>query len=108
MRARVANALLGGWLFLSAFLWPHTTQQRVNAWVAGMIAVTAALAGLGRATWGRYVNAGLGAWLIASAMFLPRLRIGTAFNHVFVGFALIMFAMTPFPTFFSPRRTADV
>ena len=42
MGARLVNALLGVWLYLAAFLWPHTPLERNNAWVSGIVAVTAA------------------------------------------------------------------
>jgi hypothetical protein len=93
MGARLVNAVLGLWLFTSAFLWPHASAQRVNAWSVGIVAVTAALAGLGRTKAGRYVNAAAGAWLMISALFLPRLSPATFWNHMIVGFGLVLFAM---------------
>jgi hypothetical protein len=93
MGARLINALLGLWLFLSAVMWPHTPAQRTNAWVVGMLAVTAALAGLTGRKAGRLINAALGAWLIISAILLPRLSPATFWNHLLVGAALALFAM---------------
>jgi len=93
MGARLINGLLGAWLFLSAVLWPHTAAQRANAWVVGMLAVTAALAGLTGMKGGRMLNAALGGWLILSAVLLPRTSAATFWNHVIVGAALAFFAM---------------
>jgi len=87
------NAVLGAWLFLSAVMWPHTPAQRTNAWVVGMLVVTAALAGLTGRKAGRMVNAALGAWLIISAILLPRMMPATFWNHLIVGAALAFFAM---------------
>lgn len=91
--ARVVNAVLGFWLYLSAFLWPHMPAQRASAWVIGMIVVTAALAGLSGLRAGRLVNAALGAWLIISALLLPQTRPATFWNHILVGAALAFVAM---------------
>jgi hypothetical protein len=95
MGARVLNAVLGVWLFVSVFLWPHSAAQRNNAWVVGIVAVTAALAGLRGVGWGRRVNALLGGWLIVSALFLPRASMWTFWNHVAVGFGLVLFGLAP-------------
>jgi hypothetical protein len=107
MGARLVNALLGVWLYLSAFLWPHTPLERTNAWVSGIVAVTAALVGLRSFRVGRYVNAVVGAWLIVSALFMPNATTGTFWNHMLVGFALALFAMMPSLSSFRTRR-ADV
>ena len=93
MGARLINATLGLWLFLSAFLWPHTPVERTNAWVGGMMAVTAALVGLSGRKIGRLVNGALGGWLIVSALLLPRFTAATFWNHLLVGAALAFFAM---------------
>lgn len=107
MGARMLNALLGLWLYLSAFLWPHTRFERGNAWVSGIVAVTAALFGLGGARIGRYVNALVGAWLIVSAIFMRTSMGATFWNHLLVGFALAVFAMVPSLSAFRTRH-ADV
>src|SRR4051812_45085075 len=64
MGARAANALIGFWMFLSTFLWPHAPAQRLTGWIVGTAAVTGAMAGLMSKTWGRYLNAALGGWLL--------------------------------------------
>ena len=85
--------MLGLWLFLSAFLWPHDHFQLVNAWVVGIAAVTAALVALGGYDWGRYLNAALGAWLIISTLLRPSTSVATSWNHLLVGFAMILFGL---------------
>ena len=45
-RARAVNLFLGGWLCLSAFLWPHAPAQFWNTWLAGLCAVLIAVIGL--------------------------------------------------------------
>ncbi|HEY2730944.1 MAG TPA: SPW repeat protein [Polyangia bacterium] len=91
MGARSMNASIGFWLFLSAFLWPHSRAQVVNAWVIGMLTVTIALAGLGSMPRSRYLNVVLGAWLIVSTMVLRGTGTATVLNDVIVGAALTVF-----------------
>ncbi|HXU00470.1 MAG TPA: hypothetical protein VN903_05730 [Polyangia bacterium] len=39
MTARIFNVLIGTWLFLSSFAWPHTTAQRYAAMICGALTV---------------------------------------------------------------------
>jgi len=41
--ARIVNIVLGVWLFISAFLWPHTYAQMTNTWILGVLCVVFAL-----------------------------------------------------------------
>ena len=107
MGARFVNALLGLWLFFSAFLWPQPLQQRVFSWTIGIMVVTAALVGAAGVKLGRYVNAILGAWLILASILRPGLDRVTFWNHLLVGAALALFALTA-SLHALRRRVADV
>jgi hypothetical protein len=89
----VIKILLGVWLFISAFLWPHSTAQFNNAWMLGVIVVVAGILSMRGLGWASYVNAAAGAWLFLSSFFLPTLRAGTFWNHLLVGIALFVLAM---------------
>ena len=66
-RARLANLILGAWLFASAFIWPHTSASRMNTWIVGLaIAVIAAVA----LRVARILNSVLSMWLIMSSFWL--------------------------------------
>jgi hypothetical protein len=95
MTASVVNVVIGVWLFLSAFLWPHVAAQFNNAWAAGVLVVTFALAGLGHKSWARYLNAALGGWLLFSTIILRPASLGTIVNHVVCGIALVFLASIP-------------
>jgi hypothetical protein len=43
MTARIFNVLIGTWLFLSAFMWPHHSAQGFAALVCGALTVLFAL-----------------------------------------------------------------
>ncbi|HEX3695746.1 MAG TPA: hypothetical protein VH374_10180 [Polyangia bacterium] len=93
MAPRSINALLGIWLFLTAFLWPHSRAQLLNAWLSGVLALVFALTALDLAPRARYLNVGLGIWLIGSAVFLPNTNPTTLVNHVVIGIALACIAL---------------
>lgn len=93
MAARVVNATVGFWLWVSAFAWPHSRAQLFNSWIAGMLIVTFALMALEAAPRARYLNAALGVWLIASSIFLPGTNTATMVNHLVVGVVLTTLAL---------------
>ena len=38
----ILNLFLGGWLLISAFVWPHTRTQLNNAWILGVVVMALA------------------------------------------------------------------
>ncbi|HVJ90391.1 MAG TPA: hypothetical protein VM580_11365 [Labilithrix sp.] len=93
---RAANIVLGTWLIVASFLWPHTVAQRVNAVVVGGGAVVIAVVAAVRHPKVRYANVGLAIWLVISTLTLP----GTAstlptWNALFVAIAMIACSITP-------------
>ena len=93
MGARAVNAIVGTWLFVSAFIWPHTYGELENAWVVGFMAVIMALGGLSGLGWTRFINVLLGAWLIISPLFVHVASPYTYWNHEVVGAVLIVFGL---------------
>ena len=104
MGARAINAILGTWLFASAFIWRHTYVQTENAWVVGFFAVLMALGGLSGLAWTRYLNVLLGVWLIVSPLFVRVSSPLTFWNLEIVGAALIVFGLMRRLHGHSPRR----
>jgi hypothetical protein len=86
---RIVSLVLGAWLFISAFLWHHSSAQFANAWIMGALVVLFSFMA-NRFAQARYATAGIGAWLFVSSFFLPRATTATSWNHVLVGLALIM------------------
>jgi len=43
MTIRIFNVLIGTWLFLSSFAWPHPTMQRYAAMICGALTVALSL-----------------------------------------------------------------
>ena len=93
MGARAVNAVLGAWLFASAFIWHHTYAQTENAWVVGFLAAMMAMGGLAGLSWTRYLNVILGIWLILSPLFVRVASPFTYWNDELVGAALIIFGI---------------
>lgn len=92
MSARIANVILGVWLFISAFIWPHTQAQFTNTWIVGVICVALALIAM-RVPAIRYLNTALAVWLFISAWALPHLVVGTVWNNVLVAIAIFFVSL---------------
>ena len=84
---RALNAVLGAWLFISAFAWAHTRWQFIGTAVPGLLIVVFALAAC-VAPRVRYLNTTLAAYLFVSAWFysattLP--EMATQWHNAIVG-----------------------
>jgi SPW repeat len=103
---RILNVILGAWLFISAFLWPHSQAQMTNTWILGILAVVFALVSMYVAAQARYLNTLLAIWLFISAFALPRVSVGTVWNNAIV--AILMFIVSLLPARGAPLRRATV
>ncbi len=94
MSARVINIALGVWLFISAFIWPHTDAQQTNTWLMGVLCVLFAAVAM-RWDQARYLNTALAVWLFISAFILPTFSVGTVWNNALVAVAIFFVSLAP-------------
>ena len=88
------NAVLGAWLFLSAFLWPHSEPSFLNTWVVGaLLTVSGALAV--RVPKARAFCGALALWLVVSAFFIPKLTEVTFWHNAAIGLAALILTFKP-------------
>jgi hypothetical protein len=92
--ARWANLLLGSWLFVSAFLWPHTTDLQTNTWMVGMMVATFSLLALGLPG-ARKANAVLAVWLFLSTLVMARSEPATLANNCLIAVAIFLLSLIP-------------
>jgi hypothetical protein len=89
----VLNVVLGGWLFISAFIWTHTTAQMTNtSVVGGLCAVLSALA-MGGHSRARYLTMPLAIWLFLSSWAIPTVDQRTEWNNVLVAIAIFVVSL---------------
>lgn len=91
---RWLNVVLGAWLFISAFAWPHSQEQMTNTWIIGALTVVFALAAI-RYPQARFANSLLAIWLFISAFALPRVSTATVWNNVIVAIAIFIVSLAP-------------
>lgn len=100
---RWINLVLGVWLFISAFIWPHTESAQTNTWIVGVLIAAAAI-------WAmftpqvRWLNTVLAIWLFVSTLVIPHVTTGTVWNNVIV--AIVVFLVSLMPSGASTTRTA--
>jgi hypothetical protein len=92
MSARAATMILGLWLFVSAFLWPHGASHFSNTWIVGLLAVAFALIAMAF-PFARYLNTALALWLFVSVWVLPGVTTATAWNNALVAVALFALSL---------------
>jgi hypothetical protein len=86
---RDLNVLLGAWLLVSAFLWPHGMDDWLTT---GIVGALIAISGVGAfvAEELRYVETIVAGLLIVAALVLPHLSPITVWNNGIVGLAVIV------------------
>jgi hypothetical protein len=104
--ARMVTVVAGIWLFISAFLWPHSDASRANSWIVGLLMAGIALLAT-RTPSMRFVNTALAVWLFASTLTLFHVRMGTVWNNVIVAIVVLVSSLVSNRggrTWSTPRR----
>jgi hypothetical protein len=87
MTAQIFSVLMGVWLFLSGFAWPHTSTQIGYALVLGTLTVVFALLAR-RVIWARYASLAIGVITFLLAFSLYRHGGAPFWNHAIIGVAI--------------------
>lgn len=91
---RWVNLVLGAWLFISAFIWPHTASSQANTWIVGALMAGAAIWAM-FAPPVRWVNTVLAIWLFISTFFIPHVTTGTVWNNAIVAILVFLVSLVP-------------
>jgi hypothetical protein len=95
MFIRVVNALLGLWLFASAFLMTRAPAQFINVLVTSLLVMAFGMASILGRHGARRVNALLGAWLVVSALLIPPMSTGQSAHQIVVAAFIVITALFP-------------
>jgi hypothetical protein len=87
--ARYVNMVLGTWILISAYLWPHTGGQFMITIFAGAVVALLAPFEVGY-RWVRRINLAMGGLLVLTALTLPRMSMATLWHNVIAGIALVL------------------
>ena len=94
MPARTLNVILGVWVFVSAFAWPHPPAAFTNTWIVGLLVAIFALIAM-RTPGARFVNTALAIWLFVAAFVLPHVETGSVWNNALCAIAIFILSLVP-------------
>ena len=94
MTGRIFNVLIGTWLFLSAFGWPHSPAQGMTALICGALTLLTALASIFYPRV-RYLTATIAVVLFVASLATASPRYDLTFWHNAV-FAIVIFLIALF------------
>jgi hypothetical protein len=94
MTGRIFNVLIGTWLFLSAFGWPHSPAQGLTALICGALTLLTALASIYYPRV-RYLTATIAVVLFVASLATAIPRYDLTFWHNAV-FAIVIFCIALF------------
>ena len=94
MSARIFNVLIGTWLFLSAFGWPHSPAQGMTALICGALTLLSALASIYYPRV-RYLTATIAVVLFVASLATAAPRYDLTFWHNAI-FAIVIFLIALF------------
>ena len=91
---RYANALLGLWLFISAFAWDHTPSSRMNTCLVGLFMLVSAITATG---WSivRHLTMVLAVWLAFTTLMAYPDGPASFWNNLIVAFVVLVLAELP-------------
>lgn len=92
--ARFVNLVVGVWLFVSAFIWPHTYASRENTWIVGALCALFALIAL-KSPPVRWLNTVLSVWLFFSVFAVYHLSGGTFWNNLIAAIVMFIASLVP-------------
>lgn len=92
---RWVNFLIGIWLIISAFAWPHTAGARANTWILGaLIAIASAWAVFMPGA--RFLNTIFAIWLFFATLVIYHASSATIWNNLIA--AVVVFVLSLIPT----------
>jgi len=92
---RGVSAVVGIWVFLSSFLWSHTSSAATNTWILGVLIAAASVWAMYRPPV-RYLTTMFALWLFFASIALPHQVVGTLWSNLIS--AIVVFVMSLVPT----------
>ncbi len=93
--ARAGNAVLGAWLFVSAFVLPRSIEGATSAGLVGSVVLSVAIAAFYTHPRLHYVNAAAALWMLVSTRLLPPGSRGTLIHDAVLAALILGLALIP-------------
>ena len=93
---RWVNLLIGLWLIVSAFAWPHTAGAQANTWILGaLIAIASAWAVFMPGA--RFLNTIFAIWLFFATLVIYHASSATVWNNLIAAVVVFVLSLIPNP-----------
>ena len=91
---RYSNALLGLWLFISAFAWDHAPSSRMNTCLVGLFMLVSAITATGWSI-ARHLTMALALWLAFTTLAAFPDGPASSWNNLIVALVVVVLAELP-------------
>jgi hypothetical protein len=92
---RWVSLVIGVWIFISAFVWPHTLGERTDTWILGVLIFLASIGAMAMPPV-RFLNTLFAIWLFFSTLIIHHQQPGTLWSNCIA--AIIVFIMSLIPS----------
>jgi hypothetical protein len=92
MTTRIFNALLGVWLFVTAFMWPHSRAAFIVTVLAAILTFTLSILEIFSGV-SRHLNVVVAIFLFLATLSLPHVTRATIWNNAIVAIAIFVAAL---------------
>lgn len=93
---RWVNFLIGIWLIISAFVWPHTAGARANTWILGALIAIASIWAV-FTPGARFLNTIFAIWLFFATLVIYHASSATVWNNVIAAVVVFVLSLIPSP-----------
>src|SRR3954471_5600697 len=93
---RWAHFVIGIWLIISAFAWPHAAGARANTWILGVLIAIASLWAL-HTPGARFLNTLFAIWLFFATLVLYHVSGATVWHNLIAAVAVFVLSLIPSP-----------
>ncbi|HEX3474601.1 MAG TPA: hypothetical protein VHT91_06140 [Kofleriaceae bacterium] len=93
---RWVNFLIGIWLIISAFAWPHTAGARANTWILGALIAIASIWAV-FTPGARFLNTIFAIWLFFATLVIYHASSATVWNNMIAAVIVFVLSLIPSP-----------
>ena len=93
---RWVNLLIGLWLIVSAFAWPHTAGAQTNTWILGALIAIASVWAV-YMPGARFLNTIFAIWLFFATLVIYHVSSATVWNNLIAAVIVFVLSLIPNP-----------
>jgi hypothetical protein len=91
---RWVSHVIGAWVFISAFVWPHTLGEQTDTWILGSLIFLVSIWAMYEPRV-RFVNTALSTWLFFATLIIGHSEPATVWSNCIAAIAVFIMSLTP-------------